>query len=50
MTWPRLIRRVYAAAVGGTQDDWAQLDEVIAAEGHSAVLVRPVHIYSNPIE
>src|SRR5256714_8943501 len=36
----RLIRTVYAAAVGGTPDDWAELDAVIAAERHAAVLVR----------
>lgn len=47
---PRLLRTVYAAAVGGIQDDWAELDEVMAAEGHTAVLVHPVHIYSNPGE
>ncbi len=44
----RLLRTVYAAAAGGTQDDWAELDEVIAAEGHTAVLVRPLRVYSNP--
>ena len=47
---PRLLRDVYAAAVGGTQDDWAALDGVMAAERHTAVLVRPVRIYSNPGE
>jgi len=46
----RLIRTVYAAAVGGTQDDWAELDAVIAAERHAAVLVRASRIYSNPGE
>jgi hypothetical protein len=25
---PRLLRTVYAAAVGGTQDDWVDLDEL----------------------
>jgi Pyridoxamine 5'-phosphate oxidase len=45
---PRLLRTVYAAAVGGNQDDWAELDDVMAAEGHAAVLVRPLRIYSNP--
>lgn len=44
----RLIRRVYAAAVGGTEDDWADLDRVIGDEGHTAVLIRPVRVYSNP--
>jgi pyridoxamine 5'-phosphate oxidase-like protein len=44
----RVIRSVYAAAVGGTQEEWAELDAVIAAERHAAVLVRPSRIYSNP--
>lgn len=44
---PRLLRTVYAAAVGGTQDDWVDLDEVMAAEGHTAVLVHPLRTYSN---
>ena len=45
---PRLLRAIYAAAVGGSQEDWAELDEVMAAERHTAVLVRPTRIYSNP--
>jgi len=45
-----LLRDVYAAAVGGTPDDWAELDEVMAAEAHTAVLVRAVRVYSNPGE
>jgi PPOX class probable F420-dependent enzyme len=45
---PRLLRTVYAAAVGGSQEDWAALDEEMATEGHTAVLVRPARIYSNP--
>jgi hypothetical protein len=45
---PRLLRAIYAAAVGGTEDDWSELDQLMAAEGHTAVLVRPVRIYSNP--
>ncbi len=44
----RLLRDIYAAAVGGTHDDWAGLDEVMAAERHTAVLVRPARVYSNP--
>jgi hypothetical protein len=47
---PRLLRTVYAAAVGGTQDDWVELDGVMAGEGHTAVLVHPLHTYSNPGE
>jgi hypothetical protein len=45
-----LLREVYAAAVGGTVDDWAELDSTFAAERHTAVLVRPARIYSNPEE
>jgi hypothetical protein len=41
----RLLRTVYAAAVGGSPDDWAELDESMAAERHTAVLVRPVRMY-----
>jgi hypothetical protein len=37
----RLRRKVYAAAVGGSADDWAALDEMMAAERHTAVLIRP---------
>jgi hypothetical protein len=44
----RLVRSVYAAAVGGSPDDWAALDETFAEEGHTAVLVRPARVYSNP--
>jgi len=47
---PELIRTVYAAAVGGTVEDWSHLDDVVEAEGHTAVLVRAVRIYSNPDE
>jgi hypothetical protein len=45
---PRLLRSVYAAAVGGTEGEWASLDEEMAREGHTAVLIRPTRIYSNP--
>lgn len=47
---PRLLRAVYAAAVGGTQADWAELDGVMAAERHTAVLILPSRVYSNPGE
>jgi hypothetical protein len=47
---PPLLREVYAAAVGGAIDDWAELDSAFAAERHTAVLVRPSRIYSNPEE
>ena len=45
-----LRRTVCAAAVGGTADEWAALDEVMDAERHTAVLIRPVRVYSNPPE
>lgn len=44
-----LLRRVYAAAAGGRPEDWAALDETMATEGHTAVLVRPQRVYSNPV-
>ena len=47
---PQVLREVYAAAVGGTSEDWAELDAVMADERHTAVLVRAVRIYSNPPE
>jgi hypothetical protein len=43
-----LLRDVYSAAVGGSVADWAELDQVMTAEGHTAVLVRPTRVYSNP--
>ncbi len=42
---PSLLRTVYAAAVGGSADDWIGLADSIATEGHTAVLVRAVRIY-----
>jgi hypothetical protein len=47
---PSLLRVIYAAAVGGSPNDWKQLDAVMAAEGHTAVLVRPIRCYSTPSE
>jgi PPOX class probable F420-dependent enzyme len=43
-----VLRAVYAAAAGGSPEDWAALDDTMAAEGHTAVLVRPHRVYSNP--
>jgi PPOX class probable F420-dependent enzyme len=40
-----LVRTVYAAAVGGTPDEWSHLHETMAAERHTAVLIRPTHVY-----
>ena len=45
---PRLLREGYAAAAGGTADDWAELDQVMADERHTAVLVRVTRIYPRP--
>jgi len=45
---PRLLRDIYAAAAGGSSDDWTELDQVMATERHTAVLVRPARGYSNP--
>jgi PPOX class probable F420-dependent enzyme len=47
---PRLLREVYAAAAGGTPEDWARLDEAMAAERHTAVLVRPSRTYPKAMD
>ena len=44
---PRLLREVFVAA-GGTHDNWAEYDRVMAAERRCAVLVHPERIYSRP--
>jgi hypothetical protein len=46
----RLLREVYAAAVGGAEEDWRALDDEMAAERHTAALIRPLRAYSNPPE
>jgi PPOX class probable F420-dependent enzyme len=43
----RLLRQIFRDA-GGTHDDLSEYDRVMAAEGRTAVLVRPLHIYTNP--
>jgi len=45
---PHVLREIYAAAVGGVAEDWVGLDEQMADERHSAVLIRPERVYSNP--
>jgi hypothetical protein len=45
---PGVFHEIYAAAIGGTPDDWTARDAVIEQEGHTAVLVRPTRLYSNP--
>jgi PPOX class probable F420-dependent enzyme len=42
----RLLRAVFTAA-GGTHDDWATYDRVMAQERRAAVLVTPDRVYSN---
>jgi hypothetical protein len=43
-----VFHEIYAAAIGGTPDDWAARDGEIQRERHAAVLVRPARVYSNP--
>jgi PPOX class probable F420-dependent enzyme len=43
---PALLRSVFRAA-GGSHDDWATFDQVMAEERRAAVLVHPDRIYSN---
>jgi PPOX class probable F420-dependent enzyme len=42
-----LLQDVFRAA-GGTHDDWATYDGVMADERRAAVLVTPDRVYSNP--
>ena len=41
----RLLLRAVFAAAGGTHDDWAGYDRVMAEERRAAVLVSPVRLY-----
>jgi len=43
---PQLLRDVFTAA-GGTHDDWAEFDRVMAAEGRLAVFVTPARVATN---
>jgi PPOX class probable F420-dependent enzyme len=43
----RLLRREVFTAAGGTHDDWAEYDRVMAAERRAVVLVSPTRVYSN---
>jgi PPOX class probable F420-dependent enzyme len=43
---PELLRRVFVAA-GGTHENWAEFDRVMAAERRAAVFVRADRIISN---
>jgi PPOX class probable F420-dependent enzyme len=42
-----LLRDVFTAA-GGSHEDWATYDRVMAEEGRAAVLLTPDRVYSNP--
>ncbi|HUZ39723.1 MAG TPA: pyridoxamine 5'-phosphate oxidase family protein [Streptosporangiaceae bacterium] len=43
----RLLLREVFAACGGTHDDWAAYDRVMAEERRTAVLVTPERVYSS---
>ena len=41
-----LLREIFTAA-GGSHDDWAEYDRVMAAERRAAVFVRPERVYGS---
>lgn len=43
----RQLRREVFVAAGGTHDDWAEYDRVMAEQRRAVVLVTPARIYSN---
>jgi hypothetical protein len=43
---PKTLRSVFGAA-GGTHEDWAEFDRVMAAERRCAAFVRAERIWSN---
>jgi PPOX class probable F420-dependent enzyme len=43
---PHLLRDIFTAA-GGTHDDWAEFDRVMAAERRTAVFIEPARLTSN---
>ena len=43
---PRLLRDIFTAA-GGTHDNWAEYDRVMAEERRTAVFITPARITSN---
>ena len=45
-----LIRTIYAAAVGGTPEEWSHLDATMTTERHTAVLIAPTRVYPSPAE
>jgi PPOX class probable F420-dependent enzyme len=46
---PQLLRDIFTAA-GGTHDNWAEYDRVMAEERRTAVLVQMERVYSNRAE
>lgn len=43
----RLLLRAVFASAGGTHEDWAAYDRVMAEERRAAVLITPARVYSN---
>lgn len=43
----RLLRREVFTAAGGTHENWAEYDAVMARERRAVVLVTPTRVYSN---
>ncbi|MGH3404771.1 MAG: TIGR03618 family F420-dependent PPOX class oxidoreductase [Streptosporangiaceae bacterium] len=44
----RILLRDAFTAAGGSHDDWATYDRVMAREGRAVVLLTPDRVYSNP--
>ena len=44
----RLLLRAVFVAAGGTHDDWAEYDRVMAEQRRTVVLVAPRRVYGNP--
>ncbi|SHQ39300.1 TIGR03618 family F420-dependent PPOX class oxidoreductase [Mycobacteroides abscessus] len=43
----RLLLRDIFTAAGGTHDDWAEYDRVMAEEGRTAVFITPTRVYGH---
>ena len=43
---PRLLREIFRAA-GGSHDNWDEYDRVMAEQRRTAVLIRPMRVYTN---
>lgn len=46
----QFVRAVYAAAAGGTPEQWASLDQRFVDEAHTAVLVTPTRVYPSNLD